>query len=104
VSFNQNIRHCGALHAQLIGRHGGGRCPIGKQFERLPNAVLSLPLDAAEVPIERARRVTAACERGGHEGPIVAVLICSADARFARTLRARICAGAGALPFLRSAK
>jgi hypothetical protein len=25
----------GEPHAQLIGRHGGGRCPIGKQFELL---------------------------------------------------------------------
>jgi hypothetical protein len=38
-AVDQNIGHGGEPHAQLIGRHGGGRRPIGKQFELLADAV-----------------------------------------------------------------
>jgi hypothetical protein len=67
---HQNIGHGGETHAQLIGRHGGGRCPIGKQFELLADAVLGLAAGAVEVLVERARRVAAACQRGDDEARI----------------------------------
>jgi hypothetical protein len=45
-AVDQNIGHGGEPHAQLIGRHGGGRGPICKQFELLADAVLGLAAGA----------------------------------------------------------
>ena len=51
-AVDQNIGHGGEPHAQLVGRHGGGRRPIGKQLELLADAVLSLAAGAVEVLVE----------------------------------------------------
>ena len=64
--LDENVGHCREPHAQLVGRHRGGRRAVGEQLELLADAVLRLAAGAIEILVEGARFMgeAGALERG----------------------------------------
>jgi hypothetical protein len=46
--IDETVGHCREPHAELVGRHRGGRRTIGKKLELLADAVLGLAAGTAE--------------------------------------------------------